>query len=530
MLYFENENRYSAQQSRLAIRASGDIDPAQHLTAYWENDWLGAGVTANSRESNSYNLRMRQAWLFYDNENWHFKVLAGQAWSLATANKVGILPGTENAPVGIDAQYVVGFNWARQPELRFVQDWNKTLWFGVSVEASQTAFASNGTPLAFSAANGTVVPTGLGVNAANACNAAGLLNSTTSCSNNKFPDLIEKVALDPGWGHYEVLGIERWFTDDVASTGVPFLPAGVATSPGWKEKTHFGWGIGGSVLLPVIPKFLDLQGSVLTGQGLGRYGSSQLADVTIGPDGTLQPLRTTQILLGAVAHPWDGFDLYGYAGQEQVSANFWSQNVGAAPTVQGGYGNPAYLNGGCFNPNTATTGSAAFNTPLSGTCTANVKRTQEITVGFWQQLYKGDLGQLRAGVQYEFVKLQVRRRNHAVGGGRAHAERGPEPLQQHRLLLPALLSVQLIYPGRHHLFRLPGHMAFGDRFVSGIATGVSDLFAAQGELKAQGEPFEQQSYLEAESTRVTERALHRDVDGYQTNEASRDLFSVAWHH
>ena len=54
-LYFENENRYSAQQSRLAIKASGDIDPAQHLTAYWENDWLGAGVTANSRESNSYN-------------------------------------------------------------------------------------------------------------------------------------------------------------------------------------------------------------------------------------------------------------------------------------------------------------------------------------------------------------------------------------------------------------------------------------------------------------------------------------------
>ena len=42
------------------------------------------------------------------------------------------------------------------------------------------------------------------------------------------------------------------------------------------------------MLLPVIPKFLDLQGSVLTGQGLGRYGSSQLADVTIGPDGTLQ--------------------------------------------------------------------------------------------------------------------------------------------------------------------------------------------------------------------------------------------------
>src|SRR6185437_8984614 len=194
-LWYENENRYSAQQSRLAIKASGDIDPTQHLTAYWENDWLGAGVTANSRESNSYNLRMRQAWLFYDNENWHTKVLAGQAWSMLTANRLGILPGTENVPLTIDAQYVVGFNWARQPQLRFVQDWNKWAWFGVSVEASQTAFASNGTPLAFSPGNGTVVPTGLGVDAGNACNAAGLLNNTTSCSSNIYPDVIEKVAL-----------------------------------------------------------------------------------------------------------------------------------------------------------------------------------------------------------------------------------------------------------------------------------------------------------------------------------------------
>ena len=40
---------------------TGDIDPAQHLAGYYETDWLGAGVTANSRESNSYNLRIRQA-------------------------------------------------------------------------------------------------------------------------------------------------------------------------------------------------------------------------------------------------------------------------------------------------------------------------------------------------------------------------------------------------------------------------------------------------------------------------------------
>jgi hypothetical protein len=406
-LWFENETRFSAQQSRLAIKATGDIDPAQHLTAYWENDWLGAGVTPNLRESNSFNLRMRQAWLYYDNENWHSHFLAGQAWSMLTANRLGILPGTENAPLVIDAQYTVGFNWARQPQLRFVQDWNKVAWFGVSVESSQTAFASNGTPLALSPANGAVVPTGLGINAANACNAAGLLNNTTSCSNNKFPDVVEKVALDPGWGHYEAVGIQRWFTDDVALTGAPFLPKG-APSPGWGEKTNFGWGVGGSVLLPVIPTFLDLQGSVLTGEGLGRYGSSQLADVTIGPDGTLKPLKTTQVLLGFVAHPWVGLDIYGYAGQEQVNSNFWDQTV-AGKTLNGGYGNPAYLNGGCeqINTSAAVQGSAGFNTPFVGACTANVHRTQELTIGFWQQLYKGDLGQVRVGAQYEFVRLEA---------------------------------------------------------------------------------------------------------------------------
>jgi outer membrane murein-binding lipoprotein Lpp len=428
-LWHEGETRFSAQQSRLAIKASGDIDPAQHLTAYWENDWLGAAGTANLRESNSYNLRMRQAWLFYDNDNWHSHFLAGQAWSMLTANKVGILPGTENAPLTIDAQYVVGFNWARQPQVRFVQDWNKWAWFGVSVEASQTAFASNGNGVAgaaaFSAANGTVVPPGLAVNPGNTCNAGGLLNNLTQCSNNVFPDVIEKVALDPGWGHYEGVGIQRWFTDEVALTGAPFLPAG-ATSPGFATKTNFGWGAGGSVLLPVIPTFLDLQGSVLTGQGLGRYGSSQLADVTIGPDGTVKPLQTTQILLGFVAHPWlAGLDVYGYAGQEQVNNNFWSITTGKPPTTtNGGWGNPAFFNGGCVVENTTSTFSAAFNSPLTGACTANVKRTQELTAGFWYTVYKGDLGQVRFGAQYEFVKLTA-----FPGSPLVSAANGPTPNQ-----------------------------------------------------------------------------------------------------
>src|SRR5215469_6661079 len=57
-LYYENELRFSAQQSRIALKASGDIDPTRHVTGYYEMDFLGAGVTANSRESNSFSPRI----------------------------------------------------------------------------------------------------------------------------------------------------------------------------------------------------------------------------------------------------------------------------------------------------------------------------------------------------------------------------------------------------------------------------------------------------------------------------------------
>jgi hypothetical protein len=132
-LYSQNELRFSAQQSRIALKASGDIDPAQHIKGYYESDWLGAAPTANSRESNSYNLRNRQAYLEYDNDYWGFHFAPGQQWSLLTQDRVGMLPGSENVPLTIDAQYVAGFNWARQPELRFVKDWDKIVWFGVSI-------------------------------------------------------------------------------------------------------------------------------------------------------------------------------------------------------------------------------------------------------------------------------------------------------------------------------------------------------------------------------------------------------------
>jgi Tfp pilus assembly protein PilN len=403
--FYENEFRASAQQSRIALKITGDIDPAQHLKGYYESDFLGAGVTANSRESNSYNLRIRQAYFEYDNDYWGFHLAPGQQWSLLTQNRVGMLPGTENVPLTIDAQYVAGFNWSRQPEIKFIKDWGKVVWFGVSVASSATAFASNGNGVAgapgFTPNTGLTVPPGVIVNGTNNCNAGGLLDSVTNCSNQIAPDIIEKLAVDPGWGHYEVLGLQRWFSDAtmaVSAAGVPL------TGAQWSQQNTFGWGVGGSALMPVWPKFVDLQGSILYGQGIGRYGSSQLADVTVGPNGNLQPLTELQFMVGAVAHPWAGNDFYVYYGQEQAQAKPWTSG-----TTQGGYGNGAFPESCGFDSSAAaasSTNSGGFNGD-STLCTANVQRVREITVGFWQDFYKGDLGRLRYGLEYEYVSLDL---------------------------------------------------------------------------------------------------------------------------
>jgi hypothetical protein len=405
-LYHEREFRGSARGSRLSLLASGDIDPVQHLAAYFETDFLGAGVTANSRHSNAYNPRLRQAYASYDNDDWHFHLLAGQSWSLMTQFKEGIVPREENIPRTIDSQHVVGFSDARVPQVRLVGDWDKIVWFGVSAESPQVNFLSNSNGAGD--VGGSPIPPGLGINDLNTCMASGLLNSETACSNDTIPNVVEKVAFDPGWGHYEAFAVQRWFTDRVFVNSIG------------SNKTTFGWSVGGSVLLPVIPGRLDLQGSVMTGEGIGLYGPALLPDVTIAPDGSLAAIPVTQVLVGAVARPWPSLEVYAYAGREQANARAW--NVGSTPI---GYGNPLFDNSGCFAENPAS-GPADPNDPITpGTCAANTRSSNEITAGFWQDLYRGNLGRFVVGAQYEYIQ-----RITFPGQVNGVLARGPNPNEQ----------------------------------------------------------------------------------------------------
>ncbi len=270
------EFRFSARQSRISGLVEGNVDPFTHLSAYGEFDFLGAAQTANSNESNSYNLRIRHLYATVDRSDYGLHFLAGQTWSFATMFDKGLQVRKEEIPLTIDAQYVPGFVWARQPQVRIVKDISPILSVGVSAENPQTT--ESGT-----------LPSTFTYN--QAATGGGLFNSANSLSLNHVPDIIGKVAYDPTVNghdlHIEGFGIGRDF---------------YGRSNGHNEDVVDGGG-GGSVRFAAIPKMLDLQFSGAVGAGLGRYGTSGLPDITVSSTGGIKPNSETMLLAGAIVHP-----------------------------------------------------------------------------------------------------------------------------------------------------------------------------------------------------------------------------------
>jgi hypothetical protein len=386
-----NEFRETARQSRLSILAEGQEDYAS-LAAYFEMDFLGGGTgtSGNSKESNSYSPRIRHLYLTYDTKGeysgWHF--LAGQEWSLLTMNKTGIIPREENIPLTIDAQYVPGFTWTRNPQLRIVKDFDGIVWAGLSAESPQAIITTGGlsAPSKTAAQYGSFSNYTYGLLNPNSAvydvNGTTNSNEPSSLSLDQYPDIIGKVAVDPGFGHYEMYGIARFFTDRTYLAGAR------------GNNTTVGSGVGAAMLLPVAPKLLDFQASFLAGQGIGRYGSAQFSDVVINPiTGKLDPISEAEILLGLVAHTTDRLDIYGYAGSERES------------------GKDVYL----YKGTTAGFGAAAFGaSPLltiegSTASTSNLQASgvEQATIGFWYNFYQGKFGRMRFGMSEAYTRLSI---------------------------------------------------------------------------------------------------------------------------
>ena len=363
----------SGRQSRLAIKAVGKTEHAT-FTGYYELDWLSAGVTSNNNQSNSYTMRQRQLWADAKLTNgWDFS--GGQGWSLATETTAGLTRGTEILPATIDAQYTAGFIWARQYSFRVSKDFGKKFFAGVSVENAEALFPS-----------GSGLPTNLLIGSPG--NGGGLYNLNANYSFNKTPDFIAKIAAEPGWGHWELFGIGRSFRDRI-------YPATDAAY----NSTAWGGGVGGSFRGPLVNKKLSIGLKGLYGEGVGRYGSSTIADITLRPDATIRPLHGFSALSTVEVNPNPRLSIYANYGGDYVGRDYTT--VGASEI---GYGTYTTDMSGC-RVEAKAGGSTSPSNPAK--CGGNNKDVQEFTAGYWYNLYNGAKGRLRYGLQYAWFERDL---------------------------------------------------------------------------------------------------------------------------
>lgn len=364
-----------ARQSRLALKATGKLDKVA-FTGYYEMDWLGAGITSNNNQSNSYVVRQRQLWAEAAFSK-GFTLSAGQMWSLVTETTKGTSNGTEILPGTIDPQYTAGFSWARQYGFRVSQNFGNKVWLAAAVENAQTLGPSGN----------IVLNTGTSILVGSTGVGGGLFNSTANYSFNYTPDFIVKLVAEPGWGHWEVFGVERNFRDRIYVTG---------TTP--RNDVEIGAGIGGGFRGALAQKKLTIGVKGLWGQGIGRYGDSTIADVTVKPDGTLAPLHGFSALSTVELAPTPRLSIYANYGGDYTSRRYFST------TANVGYGSPLANMSGC-NAEAAATGSGGYTGNNPSACVGNNKDVQEGTVGYWYNFYNGPKGRLRQGIQYShFVR------------------------------------------------------------------------------------------------------------------------------
>lgn len=354
----------SARQSRLAITGTGkagDMD----VTVHYEMDFLGAGITSNNNQSNSYVLRVRNMWARGEFDN-GWGVTAGQTWSLAAETTKLLEAGTEILPGTIDPQYTAGYVWGRQYGFRVTKNFGKTFAIGVSAENAQAL------PGGTNGSNETEGESGVG---------GGLYNSTATYSFNRAPDLIAKMAYD-GWGHWELFGIARFFDNRI----YPNATATTPSSAGAYNATVTAGGVGGGFRVPFADKKVSIGLKGLYGQGVGRYGDSGIVDIAFRPDGTITPVHTFSALSTVEFFPTKRLSIYlNYGGDY------------AGRDLQGGYGSYTADMSGC---NTEALPSGSTSPGGTGTCKGSNKDVQEFSAGYWYNFYKGPKGNFRYGIQY----------------------------------------------------------------------------------------------------------------------------------
>ena len=453
----------AARQSRVALMAEGKPSWGT-LRGYYEADWLGTGITSNNNESNSYVFRERVLWAQAALHNgWAFT--GGQLWSLATEDKKGVsnLSGDILLPMTIDPNYVPGFVWARQYGFRVTKTFDHAA-FGIAAENPQVLYSATlagNTPYAvlgsaganggnYNAAVSACSPSTSIVNYTNEANGGvntyiPVYKTVNSCANitnisfNVMPDIIVKAAFDPSsFGHFEIFGIGRYAHETVFPgettnsnlygglkdivTGATVAPA-LSTAGNYNNSIALG-GLGASGRIFLLGNRLTLGLKGLYGPGVGRYGSTTLSDVTAAASGELTPLHNLSALSTVEIAATPRLTLYANYGGDYAGRNSGVGSTLGAPTlgksaagVYGGtwaapskaavgYGSPLLSNSACLTTSAPGYNGSSTGYYPGGSCGAQTKDVQELTVGYWYDFYKGDYGRLRQSIQYGYATRQ----------------------------------------------------------------------------------------------------------------------------
>jgi hypothetical protein len=370
-------------------------------------------------------------------------------------------------PLTIDPNYVPGFVWTRQYGFRVVKSFDKAafgvavenpqLLYTASLAGNEpyavlgSAGANGGN---YNAAISACSPSTSIVNytnqvetdsAGNTVNiAVPVYKTVNSCANvtnisfNQAPDVLVKAAFDPGIGHYEIFGIagfahETIYPGETTNSnlygGLKDIVSGTVVAPaltsaGAVSNSITLGGLGASARVPVLANKLTFGAKGLFGPGMGRYGDSTLADVTADSTGSIKPIHNVSGLLTVEAAPTTRLTIYlnyggDYAGREDY-ANASATTLGAPSAAQNasgvwggtwkapsaaavGYGSRLLSNSSCnTTTNPGYNGSSTGYYP-GGSCGAQTRDVQEITGGYWYDLYKGDRGRLRQSIQYGYA-------------------------------------------------------------------------------------------------------------------------------
>ncbi|HYW38924.1 MAG TPA: hypothetical protein VE957_12490 [Terriglobales bacterium] len=387
----------SARQSRPTLFVVGNLKHVE-VSGYVSGDFLSAGVTSTATQTNSYTLRLRQAWgqAKFDN-GWKF--LGGQMWSLVTEGKAGLAPSddlgkvNDARPITIDSTYNVGFSFARQYGIRVTKDFGDKVSFAVALENAEGTLTTHN--------NGNNFMLG----------SSGASNSYNTGGNYTFnpsPDIIAKVAFDPGFGHYEVFGLLDRFTDRVFPcgevAGASTVCHGItgASAAGAYNDSKEGGGIGANARWRFADKRIVFGLHGFGGSGVGRYGAAQLSDMSIHSDGTVHLVKGYQGLT-TLEYRGKKLDVYLYTGAEYASR---TTDYDTITKKYVGYGSPFFSNAGCYTELPPAVNTGFTPTTLSN-CTADTRAAIEGTAGFWYSFYNGPKGRFRFGTQYSYVTRQT---------------------------------------------------------------------------------------------------------------------------